>query len=216
MLRKLIVYILSLLVLVSCAAGGEEILSPEVEEALYHFYTGKSYLLQNKHYDAMEELLLAEQLCEHTDKVVLKGQICYCKGLLYAAKMDYPNALEMYSRALQLYNLAGSDVREHCMYVYQAMAEVYAINGNPQESIQLYRKASEMAMQMRNKMLFSPKDSVVDSKENLYNSSLMGYATAIAAQYCKMPDGAEKALAQLDSTYNKFNDSQGKTRCKFA
>jgi hypothetical protein len=56
-------------------------------------------------------------------------------------------------------------------------------------------------------MLFSPRDSVVDYKENLFNSALMEYATAIAAEYCKVEGGADKALAQLDSTYSKFNDS---------
>ncbi len=205
-MKRLIIYILSLLVLVSCAKGGDGI-DPQVEEALYHFYTGKTYVQEQKYYDAMEELLEAEQLCRNTDKVVLKGQICYNKGLLYVNKMDYSNALEMFSSALDFYSLAGNDVREHIMYAYEGMAKVYAINGNPQESIEFYRKASDMAVQMRSKMLFSPRDSIVDFKENLFNSSLMEYATAIAAQYCKMDGGEDKALAQLDSTYNKFNDS---------
>ena len=205
-MKRYIIYILSLVMMASCAAAGDEV-SPQVEEALYHFYMGKTYLQEQKCYDAMEELLLAEQFCGNTDKVVLKGQICYHKGLLYVNKMDYSNALEMFSSALEFYALAGNDVREHIMYAYEGMAEVYAINGNPQESVSLYRKASEMAAQMRSKMLFSPKDSVVDSKENLFNRQLMEYSTAIAAQYCKMEGGADKALAQLDSTYNKFNDS---------
>ena len=205
-MKRLVIYILSLLALASCAAGGSGE-APKVEEALYHFYTGKTYLQEQKFYDAMEEMLLAEELCLNTDKVVLKGQICYHKGLLYVNKMDYSNALEMFSNALEFYALAGSDVREHIMYAYEGMARVYAINGNPQESVSLYRKASEMAVQMRSKMLFSPRDSVVDYKENLFNRALMEYSTAIAAEYCKVEGGADKALAQLDSTYSKFNDS---------
>ncbi len=205
-MKRLVIYILSLLALASCAAGGSGE-DPKVEEALYHFYTGKTYLQEQKFYDAMEEMLLAEELCLNTDKVVLKGQICYHKGLLYVNKMDYSNALEMFSNALEFYALAGSDVREHIMYAYEGMARVYAINGNPQESVSLYRKASEMAVQMRSKMLFSPRDSVVDYKENLFNNALMKYSTAIAAEYCKIEGGADKALAQLDSTYSKFNDS---------
>ena len=206
-MKRLIIYIFSLVVLASCGVGGDGGVSPELEQALYHFYAGRTYLQESKCYDAMEELLLAEQLCANTDKVVLKGQICYHKGELYVKKMDYSNALEMFSKALEFYALAGSDVREHCMNAYEGMANVYAINGNPHESITLYRKASEMAMQMRSKMLFSPRDSVVDMKENLFNRSLMRFATEIAAQYCKMEGGEDKALAQLDSTYNKFNDS---------
>ncbi|MBR5183779.1 MAG: tetratricopeptide repeat protein, partial [Bacteroidales bacterium] len=171
-MKRYIIYILSLVMMASCAAAGDEV-SPQVEEALYHFYMGKTYLQEQKCYDAMEEFLLAGQLCGSTDKVVLKGQICYHKGLLYVNKMDYSNALEMFSSALEFYALAGNDVREHIMYAYEGMAEVYAINGNPQESVSLYRKASEMAAQMRSKMLFSPKDSVVDSKENLFNRQLM-------------------------------------------
>ena len=205
-MKRFIIYILSLLVLGSCAAGGVDV-DLQLEEALYHFYTGKTYLQEQKFYDAMEEMLLAGELCLNTDKVVLKGQICYHKGLLYVNKMDYSNALEMFSSALEFYGQAGSDVREHIMYAYEGMARVYAINGNPQESVSLYRKASEMAMQMRSKMLFSPRDSVVDYKENLFNNALMEYSTAIAAEYCKVEGGADKALAQLDSTYNKFNDS---------
>ncbi len=203
-MKRFIIYTVMLCMLLGCSGKG----APEqLEEALYHFYTGKTYQQEKKYYEAMEELLLAEQLCFHTDKVVLKGQICYHKGELYVNKMDYSNALEMFSKALDFYAQAGSDVREHSMYAYEGMANVYAINGNPGESIGLYRKASEMALQMRSKMLYSPRDSVVDSKGNLFNKALMRYATAIAAQYCKMDGGAEKAIAQLDSTYNKFNDS---------
>ncbi len=202
---KVLKYILLLLpVLFSCSV--EEV-SPHVEEALYHFYTGKSYLQEHKYYDAMEEFLLAEQLSAPTDKVVLKGQICSHKGELYTQKMDYTNALEMFSKALDFYALAGTDVREHIMNAYEGIAKVYSVNGNVGESINYYRKASEQAMQMRSKMLYSPHDSIVASKENLFNGALMRYSTAIAALYCRLDGGADKAIAQLDSTYNKFNDS---------
>ena len=203
-MKRAFLYIFILCVLLGCSA---QVAQEQLEEALYHFYSGRTYSQEHKYYDAMEEFLLAEQMCSGTDKVVLKGQICYHKGELYVKKMDYPKALEMFTKALEYYALAGSDVREHCMFAYEGMAGVYAINGNPQESISLYRKASEMAVQMRSKMLFSPQDSAVVSKENLYNSALMRYSTEIAAQYCKMEGGADKALAQLDSTYHKFNDS---------
>ena len=202
---KLLKYIFILLpIIFSCS--GEDV-TPELEEALYHFYTGQSYLREHKYYDAMEEFLLAEELSASSDKVVLKGQICSHKGVLYAHKLDYPNALEMYSKALGFYALAGTDVREHIMYAYEGMARIYAADGNVQESINYYRKASQEAVQMRSKMLFSPHDSVVVTKENLFNDALMRYSTAIAALYCRVDGGEDKALAQLDSTYNKFNDS---------
>ena len=202
---KLFKYIFILLpVLFSCSGDG---ITPELEEALYHFYTGQSYQREHKYYDAMEEFLQAEELSASSDKVVLKGQICSHKGALYAQKMDYSNALDMFSRALDFYQLAGTDVREHIMYAYEGMARIYAADGNVQESINYYRKASQEAVQMRSKMLFSPHDSVVVTKENLFNDALMRYSTAIAALYCRVDGGEDKALAQLDSTYNKFNDS---------
>ena len=203
---RLFCYIFIVFCAVACAQVHDEV-APEVEEALYHFYTGVSYQQQHKYYDAMEEFLLAEQLCVATDKVVLKGQICRHKGELYANKMDYPNALEMYSKALDFYALAGADVREHIMFVYEGMAKVYAVNGNVDEAVRYYREASVQARQMRSKMLFSPQDSSVMNKENLFNAALMRYSTAIAALYCRMEGGEDKALAQLDSTYAKFNDS---------
>jgi len=198
------IYILLLLLLVSCTGEG---VSPELEKALYHFYMGQTYQQEHKYYDAMEEFLKAEELSAPTDKVVLKGQICRLKGELYAHKMDYPNALEMFSRALEFFELAGSDVREHKMFVYEGIAEVYGVNGNVEESIHYYREASQQALQMRSKMLFSPQDSAVVDKENLFNDALMRYSTQIAALYCRLEGGEDKALAQLDSTYNKFNDS---------
>ena len=71
---KLFKYIFILLpVLFSCSGDG---ITPELEEALYHFYTGQSYQREHKYYDAMEEFLLAEELSASSDKVVLKGQIC--------------------------------------------------------------------------------------------------------------------------------------------
>lgn len=203
---KLLKYIVVVLLAVACS-GAEEGVSPEVEQALYHFYTGQSYQGEHKDYLAMEEFLQAEQLCEESDKVVLKGQICWHKGCLYAEKMDYRNALEMFSRALEYYGQAGSDVREYIMYAYEQMARVYAENNNVQEAVQYYKKAMDVAMQMRAKMLFSPHDSVVAHKENLFNTALMDYSTEVAALYCRMQDGEDLALAQLDSTYNKFNDS---------
>ena len=107
---RLLKYMLVLLVAVACS--NDDGVSPQVEEALYHFYTGQSYQGEHKYYEAMEEFLLAEQLCEETDKVVLKGQICWHKGCLYAGKFDYANALEMFTKANDWYALAGSDVRE--------------------------------------------------------------------------------------------------------
>ena len=198
------IYILLLLLFAAC---GEKAVSPELEQALYHFYMGQTYQQESKYYDAMEEFLKAEDLSAPTDKVVLKGQICRHKGELYAHKMDYPNALEMFSRALGFFDLAGTDVREHKMFVYEGLAKVYAVNGNVEESINYYREASGQALQMRSKMIFSPQDSAVVSKENLFNDALIRYSTAIAALYCRIEGGEERALAQLDSTYNKFNDS---------
>ena len=203
---KLFGYIAVVLLAVACSGAGEGV-SPQVEEALYHFYTGQSYQGEHKYYEAMEEFLQAEQLCAESDKVVLKGQICWHKGVLYAGKLDYANALEMFSKANEWYALAGSDVREYRMYALEEIAKVYAENGNPQESVRYYREAMDMAVQMRAKMLFSPHDSVVVQKEDLFNDALMRYATAVAAQYCLMEGGEDMALAQLDSTYNKFNDS---------
>lgn len=203
---KLLGYILCLLLFAGCSSDGEKV-SPQVEQALYHFYTGQSYQGEHKYYQAMEEFLLAEQLSAGTDKVVLKGLICWHKGCLYAGKMDYSNALEMFSKALEHYALAGSDVREFTMYTYEQMARVYADNNNVQEAISYYRKAMELAVQMRAKMLYSPHDSIVVHKENLFNSALMEYSTEVAALYCRMDGGEELALSQLDSTYNKFNDS---------
>ena len=203
---KLLRYILVLLLAVACSGAGEGV-SPQVEEALYHFYTGQSYQREHKYYEAMEEFLLAEQLCGESDKVVLKGQICWHKGCLYAGKFNYANALEMFAKANEWYRQAGSDVREYRMYAFEEIAKVYAENGNPKESVHYYKEAMELAVQMRAKMLYSPHDSVVVQKENLFNDALMRYSTAVAAQYCLMEGGEEMALAQLDSTYNKFNDS---------
>lgn len=204
---KLLGYIiLCTMLFAACSSEGEKV-SPQVEQALYHFYTGQSYQHEHKYYEAMEEFLLAEQLSGESDKVVLKGQICWHKGALYAAKMDYSNAVDMFGKALEFYSLAGTDVREYIMRAYEEMAKVYAVNGQFQEAVGLYREAMKHALQMRAKMLFSPHDSVVQQKENLFNDALMRYSTEIAALYCNMDGGEDMALAQLDSTYNKFNDS---------
>ena len=203
---RLLVYILVCLLVAGCASDAERV-APQVEEALYHFYTGESYSAEHKYYEAMEEFLKAEQLSAGTDKVVLKGQICWNKGCLYAAKMNYSNALEMFSRALEYFALAGSDVREYEMRTYEQIAKVYGVNGNLGEAVNYYGKAMDMAQQMRAKMLFSPHDSVVVYKEGMFNEALMGYSTELAALYCKMDGGEDRALEQLKDTYNKFNDS---------
>ena len=204
-MTRLLKYIFVLLFAVACS--NEDSVSPQLEQALYHFYTGQSYQRDHKYYEAMEEFLKAEQLSMDSDKVVLKGQICWHKGCMYAEKMNYSNALEMFSKALEFYSRSGSDAREYIMRTYEQMAYVYAENSNAQEAIQYYRKAIDMAMQMRAKMLFSPQDSLVAQKGDIFNTALIKYSTAIAAMYSKMEGGEALALAQLDSTYNKFNDS---------
>ena len=202
---RLLKYMFVLLVAVACS--NDDGVSPQLEQALYHFYTGQSYQRDHKYYEAMEEFLKAEQLSMDSDKVVLKGQICWHKGCMYAVKMNYSNALEMFSKALEFYSKSGSDAREYVMRTYEEMAKVYAVNSNPKEAIHYYRQAMDLAMQMRAKMLFSPQDSLVAHKGNLFNSALIEYSTAIAAMYSTMDGGEAMALAQLDSTYNKFNDS---------
>ena len=107
---RLLIYILVCLLAAGCASSGGEKVPAQVEEALYHFYTGESYSAEHKYYEAMEEFLKAEQLSAGTDKVVLKGQICWNKGCLYAAKMNYSNALEMFSKALEYLAASSSNL----------------------------------------------------------------------------------------------------------
>lgn len=192
-------YIAVLLIIASCSA--RDIISPELEQAIYHFYMGQSYFVQGKGYQAMEEFLKAEQLCKDSDKNVLKGQICWYKGMLYSDKMDYSNALNMFSKSIEYYKL--TDVKEPLMYAYEQLANVYAENGNSTLAISYYKKASDLALQLRNKMIYSPRDSIVEYKVDVYNSSLMKYSVSVASQYLSMEGGADMALNQLDSTYRK-------------
>lgn len=196
---RLLKYILVLLLLVSCSA--QEKISPQLEQAVYHFYMGQSYFVQGKGYQAMEEFLQAEQLCKDSDKNVLKGQICWYKGMLYSDKMDYSNALDMFSKSIEFYTL--TDVKEPLMYAYEHLAGVYAENGNSALAISYYKEATKLALELRNKMIFSPRDSIVDYKVDVYNNSLMKYSVSVAAEYLSMEGGADLALQQLDSTYKK-------------
>ena len=199
---RLIKYIVILFAAVACSNGA---ISPEIEQAVYHFYMGQSYFAQNKGYQAMEEFLEAERLSDDSDKNVLKGQICWYKGMLYSNKMDYSNALEMFSKSVEYYKL--TNVKEPLMYAYEQLAKVYAMNGNSGQAIEYYKKASQLAIELRNKLIFSPHDSLVSYKVDVFNNSLMNYSSATAAQYLSMDGGADMALKQLDSTYNKHNDS---------
>lgn len=200
---KFLRYILLLFVAVSC--GGPDSISPQLERAVYHFYIGQSYFAQGKGYNAMEEFLEAEQLCKDSNKNVLKGQICWYKGMLYSEKMDYSNALDMFSKSIAFYEL--TQVKEPLMYAYEQLAKVYAENGSSTLAIRYYKKASELAIELRNKMIFSPRDSIIDYKVDVFNNCLMNFSSATAAAYLSADGGADMALRQLDSTYNKHNDS---------
>ena len=57
---RLLKYMFVLLVAVACS--NDDGVSPQLEQALYHFYTGQSYQRDHKYYEAMEEFLKAEQL----------------------------------------------------------------------------------------------------------------------------------------------------------
>lgn len=213
---RLFRYILIALLVISCSKGD---ISQDLEEAVYHFYMGQSYVEQHKYYQAMDEFLMAEKLSKDSDKDVIKGQICWNKGLLYARKMDYTSAMEMFVKASEYFMARVEsneklsfenrqvDVRESLMYTYEQMARLYAVNGNAEKAVQYYRQAEELAMQLRSKMLFSPHDSTVTYKEGAFNEALMNYSTAIAAQYAKQPGGEDRALEQLHKAYAKYNDS---------
>lgn len=216
MKRVFVKIFLILFVAVACTGGGKQ-LSKDLEEAVYHFYMGQSQTEQGNYYEAMDEFLKAEQLSKDSDRDVLKGQICWNKGLLYAQKMDYTSALEMYVKAAEFFSAKEEsnqklsferrevDVREPLMFTYEQMAKVYAVNGNSEKAIYYYKEAEKLGVELRAKMLFSPHDSTVTHKEGAYNEALMRFSTAIAAQYALQPGGEDKALAQLDSIYSLYN-----------
>lgn len=202
---KNFLYIFCLIFLYSCVKDKGN--SPQVEQAIYHFYMGQSLDAQNKSYEAINELLKAEKLIENTDKFLLKGQIYWYKGQLYAKRMDYTNALKMFLKAEENY-IAG-DKQDPLIYTYSQLGDLYLKTNNYQKALFYYNKAIDIAVSLRNKALFSPQTEETQIQFNKYNSFILSKNSSIAQVNFEQTKSVENAIYQLDSVYKKFNN--GKT-----
>lgn len=199
--------IISIVLLISCSAEkGQETLSKELEEALYYFYRGESFEQQGRVYEAMDSFLKGEQIANLGDNYLLKGQISWYKGRLYANRLDYSNAIVMFTNAADYFEKGGK--MESVMYSYSQMAAIFFKIKNYSSSKEYYKKSIDIAKELRDNMLYSPHDSIVRSKEYNFNKYILDYTTGLAEIAYRENNNADSALNQLFNVYKRFNDGK--------
>lgn len=168
-----------------------------LENAILHLKAGQAYDEANDNYKAMEEFLEAERLSIDLKNDVLKGEIYRNKGQVYKARLDYTNALNMFTLATEYY-MSGNR-REELMLTYEQMASIYSSTKNFEESILYYNKAKAVAMWLRD------RDTTVRSK---YNKFILNFSTAVSGVYFTQLNSSGEALEQLQQAYLMYNDGK--------
>lgn len=170
-----------------------------LEKAVYHFKMGEVYNSAEDSYKAMEEFLEAEKWSMDIKNDFLKGQIYWYKGKLYYDRLDYTNALNMFTLASEYYTNCGK--REELMYTYEQVASIHSRTRNFEEAIFYYNRAKAIALELRDR----------DSSGNggtLYNKLILNFSTAISGVYFSQLSSSREALEQLHQAYLTYNNGR--------
>lgn len=168
-----------------------------LEKAVYHFKMGETYNNAEDSYRAMEEFLEAEKWSMEIKNDFLKGRIYWYKGKLYVARLDYTNALNMFTLAAEYFS--NDHRREDLMFTYEQIADIKSRTRNFEEAILYYNKAKAIALEFRDK----------EGQGNPgYNKLILNFSTAISGVYFSQLNSSKEALEQLKAAYQTYNDGR--------
>lgn len=119
----------------------------DLRKAQSYYYLARVY--QNgKDYDhALSAISNAKTFADKVGVPYLKGLISDCKGRIYELSGEFDNALLLYSDAVDHFRSAGSD--KNIMYLYGAMGNVYAKQGNNSKSLECAYKSMDIAKALK-------------------------------------------------------------------
>lgn len=169
-----------------------------LERAIVHLKAGEAYNNADDNYKAMEEFLEAEKWSMDSKSDVLKGFIYRNKGQVYKARLDYTNALNMFTLAAEYY-ISGNR-KEELMLTYEQMAAIYSSTKNFEEAILYYNKAKAVAMWLR--------DRDTTAGESKYNKFILNFSTAVSGVYFTKLNSSGEALEQLQQAYLMYNNGK--------
>ncbi|MEF9985693.1 MAG: tetratricopeptide repeat protein [Bacteroidales bacterium] len=201
----------------SIAALIKKVTTP-LEKAVYHFKMGEVYNSAEDSYRAMEEFLEAERLSMDIKNDLLKGRIYWYKGKIYKARLDYTNALNMFTLAKEYYTKGGR--KEELMYTYEQMATIYSGTKNFEEAIVYYNKAKAIAMSLKEREIRTDDSwqskginntnlqSNSGNDQKKYNKLILNFSTAISGVYFSQLNSSGEALEQLQQAYATYNNGK--------
>lgn len=192
-----------LLVICCCLFGCKTETDPDkiktpLEKAIYHLKMGEVYNSAEDNYKAMEEFLEAEKWSIELKNDLLKGKIYWYKGKIYQARLDYTNALNMFTLAKEYYIKEGK--QEDLMYTYEQIAAICSATKNFEEAIVYYNKAKAIALVLR--------DKAAEDAAGKYNKLVLNFSTAVSGVYFSQLNSSGEALEQLQHAYITYNQGE--------
>lgn len=178
------------------------------EKAVFYCKRGETNFKKGDEYNAMEDFLEAEKWSIEIKNDLLKGRIYWFKGELYSNRLDYINAINMYTLSAEYYLKAGR--KNDLMLVYRKMALSQSKTKNFEEAIVYFQKAKSLATELRDKLLKdNNRRGIADSAsiEKLldYEKLIMNFSTAISGEYFNKQSSSVQTLEELKATYDKYN-----------
>ncbi len=204
--RLSIIIALITIVLLSCADEVSQNVTTPMERALYHFKMGETYNNAEESYKAMEEFLEAERLSRDVKNDMLNGQICWYKGKLYLDRLDYTNALNMFTLSAEYFTQAGQ--RGELMNSYEQMAIVHSKSNNLEDAIIYFDKCKMLALELKNSEIRQAPPSQVSHINEKYNKILLSFSTHLSGVYFNKLNSPRQALDQLQQAYKEYNNGK--------
>ena len=174
----------------------------DYERAVYHFKMGETYNSAEESYKAMEEFLEAERWSRDIKNDLLKGQISWYKGKLYFDRLDYTNALNMFTLASEYFALANSKL--DLMNTYEQMALVCSKKNNLEDAIIFFNKSIMLAQEQKSAEINKLNNNDTTAIVVKYNRIILGFSTALSGVYYNKLNSPQQAIESLNIAYDKY------------
>ncbi len=207
-----ILFIFLFILALSCAKKDESepfSSANPLEKAIFHFKMGETYNNAEESYKAMEEFLEAERWSLELKNDILKGRIYWYKGEIYLSRLDYTNALNMYTLAAEYFE--SSDFSEDLMATYEKIAIINSKTKKLEDAIIYFNLAKEIALELRDKDLNKYSEIPISdtmSVSKRYNKLILGFSSSISGIYFDQLNSSAEALKQLRGVYDIYNNGE--------
>ena len=174
-----------------------------------YFYQGSTYRDMNDAPRALKAFHQAIDAGKDAKNLTLLGQTYGQMGTLFSYQKLYDEALEVKRKALQFYTIQEDSTRYP--YLNRDIARIYSAKGNNDSALYYYKKAQELASDMR---LERQLNSIASELGCLYyNMGKSDTAKTILKNVVSIKPNMANALLYLGKIYHKNNQLDSARYC---